>query len=155
MIGVGYVVLLVAIGLWPRHVDSALGVANWPLARGIAALIGTSAENVTRLGEMGANVVLFVPVGVLAAWWSRRPFLAAAGVGAVISVGFEVAQWWWLVDRTPSVVDVVTNVTGAVLGCALVRFLPPPGTGRTVVVSAAVVLVVGVLAVLVWGLLTA
>lgn len=69
--------------------------------------------------EAGANVLLFVPVGVLAALALRRsgPVLPVA-LGAATSVLVELAQTA-LPGRVPDLVDVAANTTGTVVGVAL------------------------------------
>jgi hypothetical protein len=64
-----------------------------------------------------ANVVLFLPVGALAAavWW-RRP-LVAVWLGCVaLSVTIEAVQYLVPTGRVANAADVLANATGALLG---------------------------------------
>lgn len=66
-----------------------------------------------------ANVVMFVPFGVLfaARWPRRRWWTVAAGVG--LSVSIELVQLVFLSWRSPSLIDVRSNSLGAAIGFAL------------------------------------
>ena len=70
--------------------------------------------------EALANVLLFVPIGFLLrlalprAWSSLLLIVATAG-----SLGIEVVQYLLLPDRTPSLVDVLTNGGGTAIGLVL------------------------------------
>jgi glycopeptide antibiotics resistance protein len=72
--------------------------------------------------EGAANVLLFVPLGLMVAlllpvrrWW-------LAGVaGALISAAIETVQYLALSQRQASLGDVVNNTLGAVLGAVAVR----------------------------------
>ena len=76
--------------------------------------------------EAVANVLLFVPVGALAALALRRsgPVLPLA-VGAATSVLVELAQTA-LPGRVPDLVDVAANTAGTVVGVALSTVLLAP-----------------------------
>ena len=64
------------------------------------------------------NVLLFVPIGFLAAWRLGRPWLVVA-ISAVLSVSIEVVQVSLVPDRDASALDVATNTTGAAIGVGL------------------------------------
>jgi glycopeptide antibiotics resistance protein len=67
-----------------------------------------------------ANVVLFLPLGALAAavWW-RRP-LVGVWLGCVaLSVTIEAAQYLVPTGRVANAADVLANATGAALGVLL------------------------------------
>lgn len=83
--------------------------------------------------EIGANALLFVPLGVALA---GRPWTLVAALAALLSAGIEVAQAF--LPRNPSAVDVAVNVVGAAIGTrlpavdawirlALRRIAPPAG----------------------------
>ncbi|WP_442854387.1 VanZ family protein [Arthrobacter sp. EPSL27] len=82
--------------------------------------------------EGGANVLLFVPFGVLAAlilpvrrWW------LAVACGALTSGAIEIIQFVSLSQRHASLADVVNNTLGALLGAAAVRIIQkPPDRGK-------------------------
>jgi glycopeptide antibiotics resistance protein len=68
-----------------------------------------------------ANVLMFVPFGLLAAAWlpARRIWWAAAG-GIVASCLIESAQALLLPNRFATIYDVTANSLGAALGCIVV-----------------------------------
>ena len=71
--------------------------------------------------EFGANVVLFVPLGLLAMVWSPRScWVHAVAGGLVLSSAIELVQAIARPDRTASWVDVLANTIGAGLGAAAV-----------------------------------
>jgi hypothetical protein len=63
------------------------------------------------------NIVGFVPVGLVLA---RYGVLRGILVAALLTVGAESAQLF-MVDRDPSVLDVIANVVGTLLGIAAAR----------------------------------
>lgn len=70
----------------------------------------------TRL-EIIANVLVFVPVGILAfLLLPRRVWFLALLVGPLLSATIETAQRVALPHRAATVNDVVANSTGAILG---------------------------------------
>ncbi len=72
-----------------------------------------------QLIELLANVIMFVPWGVLGTlllarrWWWIVPFS-----GLLVSATVESAQYVFLPARYASTVDIVANTAGAVLGFA-------------------------------------
>ena len=73
----------------------------------------------TRL-EILANVLVFVPVGILAfLLLPRRVWFLALLVGPLLSAMIETAQRVALPHRAATVNDVVANSTGAILGVAV------------------------------------
>lgn len=78
----------------------------------------------TSLWERLLNVLLFVPLGILAALarpgWS---LLRWAVVGLAASAAVEVVQWQLLPSRDASAYDILTNTIGMVLGAAVVLAL--------------------------------
>ena len=65
--------------------------------------------------EVLANVLLFVPAGLLLATVLRRPLLTIA-LCVLGSASIELAQREWFPTRVPSIADVEHNGFGAVLG---------------------------------------
>ncbi|AYF97251.1 VanZ family protein [Protaetiibacter intestinalis] len=111
----GYAVALAVIGLWPVHVDEG---ARPLLDAIIRAVPGLSYPRI----EFAANVLLFVPMGALLAVILRRRYLVLP-IALVVTVGIESAQASLIAHRTPSVLDVIANVTGAAVGLLLVELL--------------------------------
>lgn len=69
--------------------------------------------------ETAANVVLFAPLGFLAALARRRrPWLVVPAAAAVSGL-IETGQWLFLTERVASLQDVAANTAGALLGLLL------------------------------------
>ena len=130
-----YLAGLAFIGVWPTPVDRPLAgllrdvidaVLGHPLTAGITYLHV----------EGAANVLLFVPFGVIVALLlpTRRWWLAVVG-GALTSAAIETVQYLALSQRQASLGDVMNNTLGALLGAAAIRIIrthparettPPP-----------------------------
>ncbi|WP_222195822.1 VanZ family protein [Modestobacter italicus] len=113
-------VVLLAIGVVTLGPSWFVADARRAVTAGVQALAAPWPGAVHRAQvEAVANVLLFVPVGALAALALRRsgPVLPMA-LGAGASVLVELAQTA-LPGRVPDLVDVATNTTGAVLGVVL------------------------------------
>jgi hypothetical protein len=107
-----YIVALTMIAIWPVPVDREAG----PMLRAIGRVIPI--VTYARI-EFAANIVLFVPLGVLLALILSRRYLVVP-ISFVTTVAIESIQGIALALRTPSVMDVVANVTGACIGLLLV-----------------------------------
>lgn len=109
------------VAFWPTPVDK-------PVSGELAAFFAT----IHSMGfprwinyafiEAAANVVLFVPLGSVAAlafphkrWWQ------AAAFGLLVSGCMELGQELFLHDRFASPSDVVTNTAGTVIGVLAIR----------------------------------
>jgi glycopeptide antibiotics resistance protein len=69
--------------------------------------------------ERTANVLLFVPFGLLLCLAYPRVSRVMVWAGcAVVSIGVELYQWL-LPDRDPTLVDIATNSAGAAIGVLL------------------------------------
>lgn len=68
------------------------------------------------------NIVLFIPVGALAAatWW-RRPAVGVWFACIGLSLAIETFQYVVPTGRVANVADLLANGTGALLGVALAR----------------------------------
>ncbi|WP_442961028.1 VanZ family protein [Pseudarthrobacter sp. J64] len=111
-----YCVCLALIGFWPTPVDR-------PAAGTLADLFRFLHSNGVphwinyNFVEFSANILLFVPFGLLVAMVSpTRRWWMAVVLGFVISLGLETAQYALLSERYPSGLDVLANTTGASLG---------------------------------------
>ncbi|MEV7608166.1 VanZ family protein [Microbacterium sp. NPDC089320] len=81
--------------------------------------LGWESLDFTRL-EIIANVLVFVPIGILAfILVPRRLWPLAIALGPALSLMIEVAQRLALPNRTATVSDVIANSSGAVIGVAL------------------------------------
>ena len=128
----GYLVLVLRITLWPGlGVDPAVDwleqTLAWLHARGLPEAVGVP------LVEAVANVVMFVPLGLLLPltvralggtrrWW-------AVGSGLLLSALIETCQLLFLPDRVPTLQDVAMNTLGALVGVALVPLVASPSAG--------------------------
>lgn len=135
----GYVVALVLVLGWPTPVDARFDgtlfrLLGWLHDAGLPRWIGYDQV------EFTANIVLFVPVGLLLALeLRRRPWWAAALAGFGLSVLAELAQYLLRPDRFATALDVVANTTGAVVGAAIAVMLTrrtKPGPRERIAVRA-------------------
>lgn len=111
-----YLVALAGVAFWPTPVDrpvaGKLQIALFALhAAGLPKLINYN------FVEFASNILMFVPIGVLAALafpsLHRGRIVMAAFLG---SCGMEAGQLLFLSDRIPSAMDIVANTGGATLG---------------------------------------
>jgi glycopeptide antibiotics resistance protein len=73
-----------------------------------------------EVGDIVANVLVFMPLGIGAALrWGRRWMIPFIGGAAAVSCGIELTQALEATGRFASATDVVTNTTGAALGFML------------------------------------
>ena len=83
--------------------------------------------------EIGANVVVFIPLGALIVWLlPRRRWWLGILAGIAVSVAAELVQAMFLSDRVGSARDVFANSLGVCLGAGTVAWLtrrnkPRPG----------------------------
>ena len=84
--------------------------------------------------EFGANVAMFVPLGVFAVlWFGVRGWWTAPVIGLVVTVAIEGAQALLLDTRVADPRDILANVTGSIVGMLamlLLAFLLSPGRPR-------------------------
>lgn len=81
--------------------------------------LGWNSLDFTRL-EILANILVFIPVGVLAfVLLPRRAWLLSFLVGPALSLLIEVVQRLALPHRAATVTDVLANSVGATAGVAL------------------------------------
>lgn len=107
-----YAVALAVIAFWPSPVDRDAG----PLLAAVTRAVPWLTYDVI---ETSANVLLFVPFGLLLALsLPRRPWLAVP-VALVVTVAIELGQAVFLAARTASLRDVIANVAGAAIGCLI------------------------------------
>lgn len=85
--------------------------------------------------EFGANVAMFVPLGVIAVlWFGVRGWWAAPLIGALASATIEALQALLLDARVADVRDIIANTLGSVIGMCLMLLLAfllsPPNPRR-------------------------
>ncbi|WP_456846100.1 VanZ family protein [Cellulomonas sp. P5_C6] len=114
-----YLAAVAAITLSPAPApDETLGfvraAVTWLNAHGI---------DVTYNGvEFVANIVMFVPFGVLVGrLWPKRRWWQVVVFAACVSIAIEIAQGLFLPSRVADVRDVVANTMGGVIGIAVLR----------------------------------
>lgn len=81
-------------------------------------------EGIVRPHDVAGNLLLYVPLGLVLPLASRQARIAAAfALGLALSCSIELAQVWSH-HRIPTLLDVLLNVSGALLGAALSRRRP-------------------------------
>ena len=74
------------------------------------------------LTELGANVIMFVPLGMSLAWRApSRTLSSLGGVALIVSLVVEGFQAVAATGRQADVTDLLANVAGAVAGALIVR----------------------------------
>ena len=104
----GYLFALTLIAFWPSPVDSGAGPVIDLITRIIPVL------TYARI-EFGANILLFVPLGVLLTLILRDRALVLPIV-IVLTLTIESGQGVLLDRRTPSELDIIANTAGACIG---------------------------------------
>ena len=125
---VAYLLVVLRITQWPeladppalRWLDRALA---WWHERGLPTAVDVPVV------EAAANVVMFVPFGVLVPLATRRGPAVTVLAGALFSTLIELSQLAFFPSRFATVQDVVMNTAGAAIGVALLR-LTSRATGR-------------------------
>lgn len=111
-----YGVALALIAFWPQPVDSGAGrllrwiTAHFPLL------------TYSRF-EFGANILLFVPLGAGLALLLPRMRHLVMPVALLTTVTIESVQAVLISARTPSVYDIIANVSGAAFGLVAVAVI--------------------------------
>ncbi|WP_347978080.1 VanZ family protein [Microbacterium sp. ProA8] len=108
-----YGVALALIAFWPVPVDREMTGLLRALARAVPLL---SYDVV----EFGANVLLFVPLGILLALAMPRHRPLVVPVALVVTGAIEAGQALFLDERTASLRDVLANTLGAAAGLLIV-----------------------------------
>lgn len=132
-----YLLVVLRITQWPDVADpsafTALDAAlAWLHAHGLPATVDVAVV------EAVANVVMFVPFGVLVPLAALRRAWVAVPLGAAFSTAIELGQLLFWPTRVPTVQDVIMNTLGAVVGVGLLKLArryarhvtPEPDQGR-------------------------
>lgn len=124
ILAVAYFAVLAGFLFWPspvdRPIDSALReTLQWLHSHGLPQwFIGY------RKVEFAANILLFVPFGIVVALrLPRRLWWLAVVIAAAVSGLVELAQAILLPERVPAWSDIVANTSGAFIGALLVLFV--------------------------------
>ncbi|SCB99141.1 VanZ like family protein [Arthrobacter sp. NIO-1057] len=112
-----YVLAMASIAFWPVPVDSAAGsqlasALSWLHAHGIPAFVNY------EFVEFAANVIFFMPLGLILSFALHR-FWFACALGLATSALIELGQLFFLPNRYATPTDVVANTLGACLGAGL------------------------------------
>lgn len=125
---------------WPAVLVAALLIYGsaypfdfvFPPPEGAWQHLGRLRPDDLHLGDVLANLLLFVPLGFLVAQRTGAPARGLAwalGAGVVLGIGLQVLQVY-LPDRVPSLWDASWNTAGAAVGAAAaavpIRRLPAP-----------------------------
>jgi glycopeptide antibiotics resistance protein len=112
--------VIVVVGIWP--LDNFVGHSHWQYIKWIPTV-----EDITSpkylfdiFTDIIGNTVLFFPLGYLLSRQVEnhtplRKLILAAALGGTLSLGIEYYQVYCH-NRFPSILDVITNVTGASMG---------------------------------------
>lgn len=119
-----YVVVLTLIAFWPVPVDSGAGGLLKAITRVFPIL------TYARI-EFGANILMFVPLGVLLALILSRSRYLVLPIAILVTATIEGVQAIALDRRTPSVLDIVANTVGACLGLLIVALIEALRAGRS------------------------
>ena len=111
-----YTLLLTGIAFWPVPVDRGAG----PLLRLITRAIPVLTYD--RI-EFAANILLFVPLGLLLTLILVRNRWLVLPVAFLATVAIECVQALLLDARTPSILDIIANTAGACIGIVLAVFI--------------------------------
>ena len=119
---------LLAYVCWVAY-SSLFPLAGWT-SSGISSWAFLSAEwpRYWTLGDVGGNVLLYLPVGFLAALWrlrsgSRAIVAVATGIALASGLGISVEYLQnWLPTRVASNLDWLTNTLGGLVGATAAVF---------------------------------
>lgn len=113
-------VVVFTIGYWPVPVDRGVRSVLLSIFDRLAAAGAPTWVDYAHV-EFGANIVMFVPLGVLIAlllprweWW------LAPIIGLALSLAIEFGQALLLPERFASPLDVLANTAGATIGALIV-----------------------------------
>lgn len=112
-----YLMALALIVFWPVPVDKpAAGTLTkliaWLHRHGMPEFIDYAQI------EFSSNILLFVPMGIIAALSTRNAWWGL-GIGFLTSCTIELGQALFLAARFPSTLDVLANTLGASIGAAI------------------------------------
>lgn len=106
---IAYGMILACIAFWPVPIDSGAG----PLLRAITKAF--PALTYSRI-EFVANIALFIPLGLLLTLIVQRSRWLILPIAFLATVTIECVQAVALGARTPSILDIIANTTGACIG---------------------------------------
>lgn len=114
-----YLLVPLALTLGPTPVEELRSFGRVLRAAASVLTDGRAAVS-TREAEALANVVMFLPLGLLLPLALPRAYLSLLlACAAAASLAIEVTQYLVLPDRVPALLDVVMNTAGAAAGLVL------------------------------------
>ena len=124
-----YLLAVLRITQWPQladdgTVDRFAQLLRWAHAHGLPSAVDVV------LVEALANVVMFVPFGILLPLATRLPTPMTVPLGGAFSTAIELSQGMFFPDRVATVQDVVMNTLGAALGALLLHLVLRGAVGR-------------------------
>lgn len=115
-----WIVLILMMGVLPLH--NFVGHAHWEYIKWVptAEDIRSPKYLIDIFSDIIGNTALFFPLGyflsrLFTSSSPSRRWLLAAGIGGTLSLGIEFYQVYCH-NRFPSIFDVITNVTGTLMG---------------------------------------
>lgn len=116
-LGIPFLACLAALTLTPSRIEDSMPNLL-DLVLSAVHRLGWTTLDFTRL-EVLANVLVFIPVGVLAfLLLPRRVWPLSLFIGPLLSLAIEAAQRVLLPHRAATVTDVIANSAGALTGVA-------------------------------------
>ncbi|MCU1530660.1 MAG: VanZ family protein [Arthrobacter sp.] len=115
-----YIGVLGLVALWPTPVDRAWAEILLKVLRKVLRKLhrwGIPEWVDYSFVESASNVLLFVPLGALVVgMMGRRYWWVGTAAGILLSCLSELAQFFFLPARYPTLADVAANTLGATLG---------------------------------------
>ncbi|WP_256870864.1 VanZ family protein [Paenarthrobacter nitroguajacolicus] len=116
-------IVLAAVGFWPTPVDKPVQGTLGAILRYLHGN-GVPGWFDYHFVEASANVAMFVPLGILSSMaFPARSAWQLAGIGLLVSICMEGVQLLLIAARFSSIIDVVTNTAGALIGIGAVRLV--------------------------------
>ena len=123
-----WIVFTLLVGVLPLR--NFVGHAHWEYIKWVPIPTVEDLRSPKYLLDISADVVgntlLFLPLGyflrrLLTSSSPIRPLLIAAGIGGTLSLSIELYQVYCH-NRFPSIFDIITNMTGTLMGMRLPLF---------------------------------
>ena len=115
-----WIVLILMVGILPLR--NFVGHSHWEYIKWVptAEDLRSPKYLIDIFSDIVGNTALFFPLGyflsrLLTSSSPSRQLLLAAGIGGTLSLGIEFYQVYCH-NRFPSIFDVITNVTGTLIG---------------------------------------
>ena len=119
VLGLPYLVGLLLLTIWPQPVQDSAPVILDLVVRAVHRGLGWTWLGFTEMKAI-ANVLVFVPIGILAfIAFRRRAWPLALLAGPALSVAVEFVQAVALPHRIASITDIALNSLGATIGVVI------------------------------------